>query len=251
MFPCGEFLKSANNKTRFQFVRFNISRLNIIYISKRRFCQPFATAQFLADTTLNILFQVVRVIFGLTERHLKHKETLRGWFKPKCRKTQRNDFGRVHGVDDAPAVNTITSKSVGMPCENTDITHFLNTHHHFAEHFSSRTLCTFRLLKFLKNFKIFSARKFTKFHKLSWNTHYLFIIIFGALASIEKIFWFGHINCFWIQKKIKLLRSHFLLSARPRISPEPKRRIPFFRHITRLRRAGIFSFPNAKFHFVK
>ncbi|OIO31374.1 MAG: hypothetical protein CO061_01535 [Candidatus Yonathbacteria bacterium CG_4_9_14_0_2_um_filter_47_74] len=52
----GEFLKSANNKTRFQFIRFNISRLNIIYISKRRFCQPFATAQFLADSTLNILF---------------------------------------------------------------------------------------------------------------------------------------------------------------------------------------------------
>src|SRR3989344_5789112 len=109
MFPCGVFLKSANDKTRFQFIRFNISRLNIIHISKRRFCQPFATAQFLADSTLNILLQVVRIIFRLTERHLKHKETLRGWFKPKSRKTQRNDFGRVHGVDDAPAVNTIAS----------------------------------------------------------------------------------------------------------------------------------------------
>ncbi|OHA89471.1 MAG: hypothetical protein A2829_00590 [Candidatus Zambryskibacteria bacterium RIFCSPHIGHO2_01_FULL_43_60] len=85
-----------------------------------------------------------------------------------------------------------------MPCENTNITHFFNTHHHFAEHFSSGTLCAFRLLKFLKNFKIFSVRKFTKLHKLSRNTHHLFIIIFGALASIEKIFWFVHI-CFWIQ----------------------------------------------------
>src|SRR3989344_2834339 len=91
---------------------FNISRLNIIYISKRRFCQPFATTQFLADTTLNILFKVVGIIFRLTERHLQHKEALRGWLKPKCRKTQRNDFGRVHGVDDAPAINGITSKTI-------------------------------------------------------------------------------------------------------------------------------------------
>src|SRR3989344_9467742 len=117
MFSRGKFLKSANNETRLQFVRFNISRFNIIYISKRRFCQPFATAQFLADSTLNILLKIVRVIFTLSERHLKHKETLWGWFKPKCRKTQRNAFSRVHGVDDAPAVNTIASKSIGGPCE--------------------------------------------------------------------------------------------------------------------------------------
>src|SRR3990167_7945098 len=117
MFPCGEFLKSANNKTRFQFVRFNISRLNIIYISKRRFCQPFATPQFLADTTLNILFQIVRVIFRLTERSLKHKESLRGWFKPKCRKTQRIAFGRAQGVGVAPAVNGVASKTIWMPRE--------------------------------------------------------------------------------------------------------------------------------------
>src|SRR3989344_559156 len=112
MFAGGEFLKSANNKTRFQFIRFNISRLNIIYISKRRFCQPFATAQFLADSTLNILLKIIGIIFRLTERHLQHKETLRSWLKPKCRKTQRNDFGRVYCVDDAPAVNTVTSKSI-------------------------------------------------------------------------------------------------------------------------------------------
>src|SRR3989344_4005912 len=123
MFSRGEFLKSANNKTRFQFIRFNISSLNIIYISKRRFCQPFATAQFLADSTLNILLQVVGIIFRLTERHLQHKETLRGRFKPKCRKTQRNDFGSVHGVDDAPAVNGITSKTIWVPCEDTYSVH--------------------------------------------------------------------------------------------------------------------------------
>src|SRR3989344_6074659 len=79
-----------------------------------------------------------------------------------------------------------------MPRENTGTIHFLNTHHHYAEHFTPRTHCAFRLLKFLKNFKIFSARKFAKFHKLSGNTHHLLIIIFGALASIEKIFWFVH-----------------------------------------------------------
>src|SRR3989344_4651604 len=100
-----------------------------------------------------------------------------------------------------------------MPRENAHTIHFLYTHHHFAEHFSSRTLCAFRLLKFLKNFKIFSARKFTKFHKLSRNTHHLLIIIFGALASIEKIFWFVHI-CFWIQKK-ETIKISFLAFRPP------------------------------------
>ncbi|HAS85013.1 MAG TPA: hypothetical protein DCS23_03015 [Candidatus Yonathbacteria bacterium] len=55
MFAHGEFFKSAHNKTRCYFIRFDISRLNIIYISKRRFCEPFATAQFLADASVNIL----------------------------------------------------------------------------------------------------------------------------------------------------------------------------------------------------
>src|ERR1035437_9666384 len=77
-----------------------------------------------------------------------------------------------------------------MPGENSNITNFLNFKHHFAEHFSSWTLGAFRLLKFFKNFKIFSARKFTKLYKLGRNTHYLLIVIFGTLASIEKIFWF-------------------------------------------------------------
>src|SRR3989338_1834373 len=177
MFSCGEFLKSANNKTRFQFVRFNISRLGIIHISKRRFCQPFATAQFLADSTLNILLQIVRIIFWLSERHLKHKETLRGWFKPKCRKTQRNYFGRVNSVDDAPAVNGITSKTIWVPCEDTYSVHIFYEGHHLAKFLTTRFLCAFRLLEFSQNFKIFFTRELTKLKELSFNTHNLFIIV--------------------------------------------------------------------------
>src|ERR1035437_1503715 len=88
-----------------------------------------------------------------------------------------------------------------MPGENSNITNFLNFKHHFAEDFSSWTLGAFRLLKFLKDFKIFSARKFTKLYKLGRNTHHLLIIIFGALASIEKIFWFVHIYVFGFKKR--------------------------------------------------
>ena len=43
-------------------------------------------ADFLADSTLHILDEVVRKIFGLSERHLQHEFALRSWLKPKLRK---------------------------------------------------------------------------------------------------------------------------------------------------------------------
>ena len=58
-----------------------------------------------------------------------------------------------------------------MPRKNTNTIHFLNFEHHCAEHFTSRFLCAFRLLKFLQNFKIFSARKFTKFKAGHYNNN--------------------------------------------------------------------------------
>src|SRR3989338_6094644 len=96
-------------------MRFDIMCTRIILIPERCEIQPFSTTQFLADATLDILGEVVGIIFALPERHLQHKEPLRCWFKPKCRKTQRHDLARIHGVDDTPAINTITSKTVRMP----------------------------------------------------------------------------------------------------------------------------------------
>src|SRR3989344_2552241 len=81
-----------------------------------------------------------------------------------------------------------------MPCEYAYAVHFLNFTNHGGKHFSSGFLCAFRLGKFCKNFHIFSTRIFPQFKELRLNRHYLMVIIFGALASVEKIFWFEHIH---------------------------------------------------------
>ncbi|MFZ2149768.1 MAG: hypothetical protein WAV15_01240 [Minisyncoccia bacterium] len=131
--PFGVFFKRFYYNARFSRVRFNISRFRIIHIAKGSAHQPLASTDFLADTTSNILNKIVGIIFTLSERHLQHKFPLRSWLKPKCRKTQRNYFGRVYCVNDAPAVNTIASKTVRMPREDTYAVHFLNAGHHFVK----------------------------------------------------------------------------------------------------------------------
>src|SRR3989338_4969245 len=80
------FFKCANNDFSFHWVGINISSFHIVHISERRMREPFSPPQFLPNTTANILRKVVGIIFGLSERHLKHKQSLRGGFKPKCRK---------------------------------------------------------------------------------------------------------------------------------------------------------------------
>src|SRR3989344_2743900 len=175
--PFGVFLKRFYHNARFSRMRFDIPRFRIVYIAKGSEHQPLASTDFLADTTRNILNEIVAVILTLSARHLQHKFPLLSWLKPKCRKTQRNDFGRVYCINDAPTVNTIASKSIGMPRENTYAVHRINAGHHFVKKFTTRFLCAFRLLKFLKNFKIFFTRIFMQFKKLCLNRHYLVVII--------------------------------------------------------------------------
>src|SRR3989344_2558242 len=74
----------------------------------------------LADTALDIVGKIVTVIFRLPERHLQHKEPLRGWFKPKCRKAQRHNLASVYGVNYSSTVNTVTREAIGMPRQYTD-----------------------------------------------------------------------------------------------------------------------------------
>src|SRR3990167_3050084 len=96
-----------------------------------------------------------------------------------------------------------------MPCENTNAIHIFNAGHHLAEFFTTRFLCAFRLLKFLKNFKIFFTRELAKLKELSFNTHNLLIIVLRGLSRVEKIFWFAHIS-FWIMKKEESVVVSFL-----------------------------------------
>src|SRR3989344_3354429 len=100
----GVLLERARHNPRFYRVRFDIPRARIIHIAERSARQPLAPSQFLAAPSLNVLFEIIAVIFRLAERHLQHKEPLRRRLKPKCRKAQRDNSGGVHGVDDASAV---------------------------------------------------------------------------------------------------------------------------------------------------
>ncbi|OGI25240.1 MAG: hypothetical protein A3J76_05310 [Candidatus Moranbacteria bacterium RBG_13_45_13] len=84
-------------------------------ITERCEAEPFFSAQFLADSSLDIFSQIIRVIFALPERHLQHKEPLRGWFKPKCRKAQRNNFVSINGINYLSAINTISREAIRMP----------------------------------------------------------------------------------------------------------------------------------------
>src|SRR3990167_450947 len=101
-------------------MRLNISHLRIIGVAKGSKIQPFASSQFLADAALDIVGKIVAIIFRLSERHLQHKEPLRGWFKPKCRKAQRHNLASVYGVNDATPVNTVTREAVRMPRQYAD-----------------------------------------------------------------------------------------------------------------------------------
>src|SRR3989344_1141796 len=94
---------------------FNRPSFGVVHIAKGREREPFASTEFLADTAIDIFYQIIRVIFGLTERHLQHEFPLRSWLKPKCRKAQRNNFFGIHEIDDAPAVHAVSRQSVRVP----------------------------------------------------------------------------------------------------------------------------------------
>src|SRR3989344_8811549 len=63
------FFKCQLNNTSFSWMRFDIMCTRIVLIPERCEIQPFSTAQFLADATLDILGKVIGIIFALPERH--------------------------------------------------------------------------------------------------------------------------------------------------------------------------------------
>src|SRR3989344_3649460 len=178
MCPFGVLCKSNTNDTGISGMWLNIPQAWIVHIAKGSSGQPLASSQFLAVTTLNIFGEVVRVILGLTKRHLQHEEPLWGWFKPKCRKAQRHNLASIDGVNDTSTVNTVAGETIGMPRKDANTVRSLNLSHHHAKHLATRCLCAFRLLKFLQDFKIFFTRQFSKLKQLRFDRHHLAIIIF-------------------------------------------------------------------------
>src|SRR3989344_3780854 len=94
---------------------FNGASFGIVYIAKGREREPFSPAEFLADTAIDIFNEIIRVILGLSERHLQHEFPLRSWLKPKCRKAQRNDFLRIYEVDNFSTIYRVAGETIRMP----------------------------------------------------------------------------------------------------------------------------------------
>src|SRR3989338_2457836 len=83
-----------------------------------------------------------------------------------------------------------------MPCQNAKwFARTFNILNHFGKTVSPGLLCAFRFRKYFYDFNAFSARIFAQLKKLCLNGHYLLVIFFRALASIENAFSFG-LSCF-------------------------------------------------------
>src|SRR3989338_1035487 len=94
---------------------FNGASFGVVHIAERRERQPFASTEFLADTAIDILNEIIRVILGLSERHLQHEFPLRSWLKPKCRKAQRNYFLCIYEVDNFSPIYRVAGETIRMP----------------------------------------------------------------------------------------------------------------------------------------
>src|SRR3989344_1576157 len=64
----GVFFVCTDNDARTCRMRLNRPCLEIIDVAKGRARQPFTSAEFLADTAIDILHQIVRIVFRLSER---------------------------------------------------------------------------------------------------------------------------------------------------------------------------------------
>src|SRR3989344_3774183 len=84
VFAFRKFLKRFFDNSRFWFVWLNISSFRVINITEWRKRWPFSAP--------DVFRKVVAVIFALSKSYLKHKQTLRSWLKPECRKAQRSYF---------------------------------------------------------------------------------------------------------------------------------------------------------------
>src|SRR3989344_1293215 len=142
------FLKRLLDNPRFCLVWLNGSRFGIIHIAERRKARPFAPPEFLANPALYILRQIVGIIFGLAKGDLKHKQPLRSWLKPECRKAQRSYFGGVYGVNYQTAINRISGETIRVPRKKPHWSFtFLHFAHHLVKNFSPWLLCAFAFNK--------------------------------------------------------------------------------------------------------
>src|SRR3989338_5665095 len=96
-------------------MRINRSCLWIIHITEWCFGEPLSSAKFLADTTFYVFREIIRIIFGLTERHLQHEQSLGCGFEPVGNEAQRGQLFLVNKVNDETAVNAIACKTIRSP----------------------------------------------------------------------------------------------------------------------------------------
>ncbi|OGN05731.1 MAG: hypothetical protein A2831_03625 [Candidatus Yanofskybacteria bacterium RIFCSPHIGHO2_01_FULL_44_17] len=55
----------------------------VIEIASWCYARIFASSDFLSQSTLHILREIIYIVLGLPKRNIEHEFALRGWLKPK------------------------------------------------------------------------------------------------------------------------------------------------------------------------
>ncbi|MFZ3069144.1 MAG: hypothetical protein WA052_02390 [Microgenomates group bacterium] len=80
--------------------------------------RPDAIPNLLAKTTLNILREIIDIVFGLTESEVEHELSLRSVIKPKGRKLEVKELPCVEKIDEVTAINAVSGQPIGVPGKN-------------------------------------------------------------------------------------------------------------------------------------
>lgn len=87
----------------------------IIEIPDRCPAWPHTIADFLAQSSLRVLSEVVHEVFALAEGDVEHEQPLGCGLKPEGGELQRLDQATIDQVDDSTTINRITGQTVWVP----------------------------------------------------------------------------------------------------------------------------------------
>src|SRR3989344_2915625 len=87
----------------------------IIGIANRSPTRPYAISDFLSQSSLNILSQIIYKIFTLAKGNVEHEQTLRCWLKPKSGKFEGLNQAAINEMNYLSAIHAISCKTIRVP----------------------------------------------------------------------------------------------------------------------------------------
>ncbi|OHA19828.1 MAG: hypothetical protein A2W52_00745 [Candidatus Taylorbacteria bacterium RIFCSPHIGHO2_02_49_25] len=108
-------LKRLTNYRRGFFVYDNRFCSRVVDVTYWRKSRIFAAPDFLAQTSFGIFGKRIHIILALSERHVKHKLSLRSGVAPKSRKFQARKFSCVEEINHFTSIHRIAGEAIGVP----------------------------------------------------------------------------------------------------------------------------------------